>query len=102
MNPSMIPPVVRPYAAVRPPVSGSWPTSFGQENLHAMTRFTHPRLQGIAGYLDAVRAGLTALLDATPRAALVAGMGEGRWSGAQIVQHLGKVEGSTAKLLEGV
>jgi len=67
-----------------------------------MTRFTHPRLQGIAGYLDGVRAELTALLDATPRAALVADAGEGRWNGAQIVQHLGKVEGATAKLLEGV
>jgi hypothetical protein len=67
-----------------------------------MTRFTHPRLQGIAGYLDAVRAEWSVLVHATPRAALLALPGDGRWSGAQIIQHLGKVEGATAKALEGV
>jgi hypothetical protein len=28
--------------------------------------------------------------------------GDGTWSGAQVVQHLGKVEGSTAKYMEGI
>jgi hypothetical protein len=67
-----------------------------------MTRFTHPRLQGIAGYLDAVRAEWSALVHAAPRTAILALPGNGRWSGAQIIQHLGKVEGATAKALEGV
>jgi len=67
-----------------------------------MTRFAHPRLQGIAGYLDGVRAEWSALVHGTPRAALLTLPGDGRWSGAQIIQHLGKVEGATAKALEGV
>ena len=67
-----------------------------------MHSLTHPRLREIAGYLDAVRGQLTATVDASPRAAFTVIPSDGRWSGAQIVQHLGKVEGATTKLLEGL
>jgi uncharacterized damage-inducible protein DinB len=67
-----------------------------------MPVLTHPRLREIAAYNDAVRARLADVVGAAPRAAMVAAPAESRWSGAQIVQHLGKVEGATAKMLEGV
>ena len=67
-----------------------------------MTTFTHPRLREIATYLDSIRGQLTCVIADTPRAALTVVPAPGKWSGAQIIQHLGKVEGSTAKLLEGV
>jgi hypothetical protein len=61
----------------------------------------HPRLQGIVGYLADVRAELTAVVDGAAPDRMVRAP-EGRWSGAQIIQHLGKVEGSCAKLFEGL
>ena len=67
-----------------------------------MHSLTHPRLREIATYLDSVRAQLAALIEATPHAALTSVAPDGTWNGAQIVQHLGKVEGATAKMLEGV
>ncbi len=67
-----------------------------------MTSFTHPRLAEIAGYLATVRANLAELVAATPPDRLAASDSDEQWSGAQILQHLGKVEGSTAKYLEGI
>ena len=67
-----------------------------------MHSLTHPRLREIAAYVDSVRAQLAALVAATPRALLTTVATDGKWNGAQIVQHLGKVEGSTVKMLEGV
>lgn len=67
-----------------------------------MTAFTHPRLREIATYLDSIRGRLARVIADTPRAALTVVPAPGTWSGAQIIQHLGKAEGSTAKLLEGV
>ena len=71
-----------------------------------MPSLTHPRLREIAAYLDSVRAQLAALLDAalraSPHPAPMRTAPDGRWNGAQIVQHLGKVEGATVKMLEGL
>jgi hypothetical protein len=67
-----------------------------------MDSFTHPRLQEISTYLAQVRRELTDVVTSADSAAMARASGPGRWSGAQIVQHLGKVEGSTAKYLEGV
>ena len=67
-----------------------------------MHNLTHPRLRDIAAYLDSVRTHLADLIETTPRAALTILAPDGRWNGAQIVQHLGKAEGATAKMLEGV
>jgi len=65
-----------------------------------MTTLTHPRLREIAAYLDGVRGTLAGIITGTDRATLVATPPDGGWSAAQIVQHLGKVEGATAKGLE--
>ena len=67
-----------------------------------MPTLIHPRLREIADYLDGVRASLAGVVATTPRARMMAAAVPGRWNGAQIVQHLGKVEGSTAKMLEPV
>ena len=67
-----------------------------------MSTLKHPRLREIAGYLDGVRRDLAAVVDRTPAELMTRAPRDDRWSGAQIVQHLGKVEGSTTKLLEGV
>lgn len=67
-----------------------------------MTTLTHPRLRGIAEYLAGVRAALAQMVDATPPGRLAVAPAPDEWSGAQIVEHLGKVEGATAKRLEGV
>ena len=67
-----------------------------------MPPFTHPRLAEIAGYLDFVRTRLTAVVEETPDSVIVALPADDDWNGAQIVQHLGKVEGATAKMLEGL
>jgi len=65
-----------------------------------MTAFTHPRLAEIAAYLETVRADLASVVDPTPAATLRRRPRDGGWSGAQILQHLGKTEGSVAKMLE--
>jgi hypothetical protein len=62
----------------------------------------HPRLKEIAAYLDGVRAELASVVTTTGPGAMNRARSAERWSGAQIVQHLGKVEGSTVKLLEGL
>ncbi len=62
----------------------------------------HPRLQDITDYLAAVRADLIRLVDTTPREALIAPAPRGQWNGAQLIEHMGIVEGSVAKLLEGL
>ncbi len=67
-----------------------------------MTTFTHPRLAEIAAYLAVVRANLAKVVMAIPPEQLNAPSADGQWNGAQILQHLGKVEGSTAKYLEGI
>jgi len=53
-------------------------------------------------YLGRVRSDLTALVEATPRADFARRSGEGVWTGAQIVYHVGTVEGATTKMLEGL
>jgi hypothetical protein len=60
----------------------------------------HPRLKEITDYLAAVRANLTKLVESTPPAAMVAPAPPAQWNGAQIIQHVGAVEGSIAKLFE--
>ena len=67
-----------------------------------MTTLSHPRLAEIAAYLATVRANLAEVIASTPAERLNAPAAEGEWNGAQILQHLGKVEGSTAKYLEGI
>ena len=62
----------------------------------------HPRLQDIIAYLAAVRVDLIKLVDTTPREALIVAAPTGQWNGAQLIEHLGMVEGSIAKLLEGL
>jgi len=62
----------------------------------------HKRLQELSDYAAGVRAELTGWIDATPRDVLVRSPGDGRWSAVQTIQHLGKVEGSVAKALEGL
>jgi hypothetical protein len=67
-----------------------------------MASLTHPRLAEIAAYLDQVRGELSTLVSNTAPELMSHPRPNGRWSGAQIIQHLGKVEGSTTKLLEGL
>jgi hypothetical protein len=62
----------------------------------------HPRLVEITGYLAAVRAELAAELAPCTPEQLHRTAGGTKWTAAQIVEHLGRVEGSTAKLLEGL
>ncbi len=62
----------------------------------------HPRLEEITGYLADVRATLaTELADRTAEQ-VHRDPGAGRWTAAMVVEHLGRVEGSTAKLLESL
>ena len=61
----------------------------------------HPRLLEITDYLARVRGDLAQLIAATPVEARSRVPDGGGWTFAQIVEHLGKVEGSIAKLLEG-
>jgi hypothetical protein len=67
-----------------------------------MHSFNHPRLQEISTYLTRVRRELADAVHSADSAAMARSSGPDRWSGAQIIQHLGKVEGSTAKYLEGI
>jgi hypothetical protein len=62
----------------------------------------HPHLEEITGYLSQVRGELAAIIVEAPAAAFDRAPSDGGWSGARIIQHLGKVEGSSAKLLEGL
>ena len=62
----------------------------------------HPRLIAITGYLADVRADLAAELSRCTPVQLHQEPGHGHWTVAQVVEHLGRVEGSTAKLLEGL
>jgi hypothetical protein len=62
----------------------------------------HPHLEDISGYLANVRAELTTLVERTPPAAFDHRPRNGGWTGTGIIQHLGKVEGSISKLLEGL
>jgi hypothetical protein len=62
----------------------------------------HKRLQELTDYVTDVRAELTAWVEATPPEALTRTPGEGKWSGCQTIQHLGKVEGSVTKKFEGL
>ncbi len=62
----------------------------------------HKRLQELTDYLAAVRAELAAELAATPLDRLARSPSPTEWSGVQIVQHLGKIEGSVTKKLEGM
>ncbi len=62
----------------------------------------HPHLQEITGYLAHVRADLAEFVDQTPPAKFDHRPRNGGWTGTGIIQHLGKVEGSISKLLEGL
>lgn len=61
----------------------------------------HPRLQDILTYLRRVRDDLTAVVDSHPASDFSRAPAAG-WNGAQIIQHVGQVEGSTTKMLEGL
>jgi hypothetical protein len=67
-----------------------------------MTSLQYPRLREIASYLDDVRGRLANVVNAAPVELMNRARPDDRWNGTQIIQHLGKVEGSTTKLLEGV
>jgi hypothetical protein len=62
----------------------------------------HKRLQELTDYVAGVRAELTDWVHATAPEALLRTPGEGKWSATQVIQHLGKVEGSVTKALEGM
>jgi hypothetical protein len=62
----------------------------------------HPHLEEITAYLAKVRADLAKIVAETPAAKFDHRPQDGGWTGAGIIQHLGKVEGSSTKLLEGL
>jgi hypothetical protein len=62
----------------------------------------HKRLQELTDYVTEVRGELTAWMNATPPEALMRSPGNGKWTGVQTIQHLGKIEGSVTKKLEGL
>ncbi|HEX7546630.1 MAG TPA: hypothetical protein VF368_07865, partial [Gemmatimonadaceae bacterium] len=62
----------------------------------------HPHLEEITSYLARVRADLASVIGETPATTFDRQPRSGGWSGTGIIHHLGKVEGSTAKLLEGL
>jgi hypothetical protein len=62
----------------------------------------HPHLEEIADYLARVRSELASVVDHSTAAEFDRAPSNGGWSGTGIIQHLGKVEGSSAKLLEGL
>lgn len=62
----------------------------------------HKRLQELTDYIAGVRAELTQWVHATPVEALSRSPGEGKWSTVQSIQHLGMIEGSVTKKLEGM
>jgi hypothetical protein len=62
----------------------------------------HPRLREITAELSRVRAELAAVIETTPEERLARDPGGERWSGLRIIEHLGKTEGSIAKMFEGL
>jgi hypothetical protein len=62
----------------------------------------HPPLEEVTAYLARVRADLAAVIERTPPAEFDRRPATGGWSGTGIIHHLGKVEGSSTKLLEGL
>lgn len=62
----------------------------------------HQRLEEIVAYLADVREQLTAIIAASPTVALTSRPSENAWSSAEIVHHLGHVEGATTKMLESL
>lgn len=65
-----------------------------------MNPLQHPRLRQIADYLAGVRSELDSIVAATPVGDMGRGGSDSAWSGAQIIEHLGKTEGGIAKMLE--
>ncbi len=61
-----------------------------------------PQLEEITAYLARVRSDLAKIIAETPAAKFDHKPEDGGWTGAGVIQHLGKVEGSSAKLLEGL
>src|SRR5471030_1081181 len=61
-----------------------------------------PSLEEITGYLASVRADVATLIEHTPAAKFEHRPTDGGWTGTGIIQHLGKVEGASTKLLEGL
>jgi hypothetical protein len=61
-----------------------------------------PHLEEITGYLASVRADVAKLIEQTPPEKFGHKPNDGGWTGAGIIQHLGKVEGASTKLLEGL
>lgn len=59
-----------------------------------MTPLRHPRLHGIADYLDGVRGELAGVIESVSAEVMNRAPRGERWSGAQVIQHLGRVEGS--------
>ena len=62
----------------------------------------HPNLEEIKTDLARVRADLAKIIASTPAAKFEHRPKNGGWTGTGIIQHLGKVEGSATKLLEGL
>jgi hypothetical protein len=62
----------------------------------------HPQLEEITGYLARVRTNLADIVERTPAPKFLHRPRDGGWTGAGIIQHLGKVEGASTKLLEGL
>jgi DinB family protein len=62
----------------------------------------HTRLEEILAYLASVRAELAAEIVSRPKEAFTVRPAEGRWTGAEIIYHLGNAEGATTKMLERV
>jgi DinB superfamily len=61
-----------------------------------------PSLEEITGQLASVRADLTSLIEHTQPEKFEHRPTDGGWTGTGIIQHLGKVEGASTKLLEGL
>jgi hypothetical protein len=61
-----------------------------------------PQLEEITAYLTRVRADLATIVAETPAAKFEHKPADGGWTGAGVIQHLGRVEGSSTKLLEGL
>lgn len=60
----------------------------------------HPHLEELTAYLAQVRRDVSRVVEQTPPSVMDRAPASGGWSGTGIIQHLGKVEGSVAKLLE--
>ena len=62
----------------------------------------HPRLEDILAYNAAVRADLANVIASTPAEAFTHHPPGGGWCGAELVFHMGRTEGATTKMLEGL